>query len=665
MIKLRLLFVALALLVAVPTLFLVHRSRESLRAEHALRYQAVADRVFDEMERALSVWLAEEDARPTEHYRFYVESRPDRGRSLSPLAAGPSRPFVIGYFQIDSDGSFHTPERPRDIARAERLGDFSRNPSRDETLESLQRRVGAYFATWNASGDDRAREDLVDAKAASPAEAKEERAPSPAGEPGLDVYSTLKSLNQASESRRQRKTKRVAQRIARSAAPSAEQQSAPPPPEIEVAGRSGWNDGFSGGGFSADALEAAVVDSVEETEARPNAASPARTAPAKPSGGAIPETPLAVVEIDPLSGYHLADHSLLLMRSVRIRFENTLEELRQGMLVDPDALHRWLREDALAAARLGEADFSFRRTGEARPVPDEPRRAVHRFAEPFDAWELELSLAPLSGLRTEKPLFALSAAVLITAALGLIALYRMVSVRLAFAERRSNFAAAVSHELKTPLTAIRMYAEMLRDDMVPDEAKRREYYRSITAEAERLSRLINNVLEYSKLEQNERVLEPEVGDPGRVVSEVMRWLAPHAKGQNFELDVRVASGVPDVRFERDALLQILFNLVDNAIKYAREATQRIVHVTCGPDGDAVVVAVRDHGPGVSGEHLPRIFDAFYRGESELTRTSKGTGIGLALAKRLAEQMGATLSGRNVAEGGFEVRLRFPAAASST
>ncbi|NNL86471.1 MAG: HAMP domain-containing histidine kinase, partial [Myxococcales bacterium] len=661
--RLRLVFALLAVLLAVPTLLFVRHTRESLRVEHELRHRAVAARVFDEMERALSVWLAEEDARPTGHYRYYTDAIadgiPDGSRTLSPLASDPARPFVTGYFQIDPDGSFHTPEQPRDVAAARRRGDYSPNPERAEALETIQRRVGEHFATWNATDAPRAdaeesRDDAASAKRQAPGttrtlsdERQRESVVSPLArdalertESELDVYSTLSSLNQAAESRKERKTKRVAKRFAKletapgATAPLADAaelaesppradaaglaepppraaEAAPPPepsaPEVTIAGRSGWNDGFLG---------RARADPTPKASARAGGGAKRRSneAPARGLSEALPgevaaaaETALAHLEIEPLRGYHLADGQLMLMRSVRITHAGNEQRFYQGLLVDPAALHRWLREDALASAKLGAADFVFRRTGD----PPEAQggaggaayRAVHRFAEPFDAWELELGLAPLAGLRTEGPLLWLPALVLFASALGLFALYRMVSVRLQFAERRSNFAAAVSHELKTPLTAIRMYAEMLRDGMVPDESKRREYYASITAEAERLSRLINNVLEYSKLEQNERTMKAEVGNPGPVVHEVMRWLTPHAEGQGFALDVRVAADIPDVRFERDALLQILFNLIDNSIKYARESEERTVHVSCGRHGDAVVVAVRDHGPGVSHDHL--------------------------------------------------------------
>jgi signal transduction histidine kinase len=240
----------------------------------------------------------------------------------------------------------------------------------------------------------------------------------------------------------------------------------------------------------------------------------------------------------------------------------------------------------------------------------------------------------------------------------------MVAVTVGFAERRSNFVAAVTHELKTPLTSIRMYAEMLRDGMVESEAKRDEYYSTITAESERLSRLIDNVLEFSRLEQGTRELNLVVGSVAPVLEEAARLLEPHAREIGFRLRVEIEPSLPPVRFDRDALTQVVFNLVDNALKYARDAGDREVVLHAGASGDGVVISVRDRGPGVPPRHLSKIFDPFYRGENELTRRSRGTGIGLALVKGLSEQMGGVVDGGNAPDGGFEVSLRLRAAASA-
>jgi signal transduction histidine kinase len=120
-----------------------------------------------------------------------------------------------------------------------------------------------------------------------------------------------------------------------------------------------------------------------------------------------------------------------------------------------------------------------------------------------------------------------------------------------------------------------------------------------------------------------------------------------------------------VRFERDAVVQVVFNLVDNALKYAKgQSRDPVITLQCVRHADAVILAVRDSGPGVAQRHLSRIFEPFYRGQDELTRSAQGTGIGLALVKGLAERMGATVAARNRDGGGFEVSLSFrPASAS--
>jgi len=159
-------------------------------------------------------------------------------------------------------------------------------------------------------------------------------------------------------------------------------------------------------------------------------------------------------------------------------------------------------------------------------------------------------------------------------------------------------------------------------------------------------------------------LRETVGGVAPVLEEAAEKLRAHAEREGFALEVAAAPGLPAVRFDRDALLQVLFNLVDNAMKYARDATDRRVVLEAGRDGDEVVVAVRDFGPGVSRGHLERIFEPFYRGEAELTRTARGTGIGLALVKDLAERMGAAVAGGNAPDGGFRVRVVFPAAAAA-
>jgi signal transduction histidine kinase len=362
--------------------------------------------------------------------------------------------------------------------------------------------------------------------------------------------------------------------------------------------------------------------------------------------------------IDPMVGRALdgdADH-LLLTRTVLVGEQG----YRQGLLLDRLALGRWLEREVLEPGPLARsARLVFLGPGQdASPAGEGDFVFTHRFGEPFDHLGAAMALAPLPGMDSTTAIYALSALLAVVAAAGLLAIYRMVSVAVHFAERRNNFVSAVSHELKTPLTAIRMYGEMLRDGLVASDQKRGEYYRTISDESERLSRLIDNVLEFSKLEKGGNELALVAGPVGPVLEEVAETLRPHAEKEGFRLRIEVEEGLPAVRFHRDALLQVLFNLVDNAMKYARGATSREVVLEARREGDGLAVSVRDFGPGVARRHLRRIFEPFYRGENELTRTTKGTGIGLALVRELADRMGGSVSGGNAEGGGFQVTIAF-------
>jgi signal transduction histidine kinase len=365
------------------------------------------------------------------------------------------------------------------------------------------------------------------------------------------------------------------------------------------------------------------------------------------------------IALDPLIGRAIDERHLLLYRTVLVDDQG----YRQGLVVDLPKLGEFLRRESVGDGALTRASLEFT-TQLEEAIPGDPRDSYayrHRFAEPFDDLVVALQLAPLADGSGVGSIYLLSILLLLAGSAGLFALYRMVGVTVGFAERRNNFVAAVSHELKTPLTAIRMYAEMLRDGIVPSEHKRQEYYGTITSESERLSRLINNVLEFSRLEKGTRQMNLVVGSLGPVVKEMVDLLRPHAESEGFTLRVAFDPDLPPVRYDRDALLQVLFNLVDNAIKYAREAPQRLISLECRRRDGGVAVLVRDRGPGVAPRHLARLFEPFFRGETELTRRTKGTGIGLALVKGLVERMDAAISGRNAADGGFEVSIDFRAA----
>jgi signal transduction histidine kinase len=365
--------------------------------------------------------------------------------------------------------------------------------------------------------------------------------------------------------------------------------------------------------------------------------------------------------LSPLRGRALDATHLALERSVAAGGRT----LRRGLVIAVPQLFAWLRSESLGGelAGLAQVDFAGPLAAELPPAAGEfvYRR---RFAEPFDALGAQLVLAPLPGVGTAGAIEALAAALVLVLGLGLAVAYRTVAAVVGFAERRAAFAASVSHELKTPLTAIRMYAEMLRDGIVTSEAKRDEYYRALAVESDRLSRLVNNVLEFSQLEKGARKLALGLAPVEPALREALEILRVHVENEGFRLAVEIAPGLPPARFERDALAQIVFNLVDNAAKYGRDGERREIAVSLAPSPNGVALKVRDFGPGVPRDQLGNVFEPFWRGDSELTRRAKGTGIGLALVQRLAEAMGGSARARNAEPAGFEVEVQLAGAAAS-
>jgi len=610
--RFRLLFVAIALLLAVPVGLLLQRAIASVALERNTRQQAVAERIFDEMERTLSEWLAAEEERPFGEYsaEYLPQVQEGGAGGRSPLAAPPSLPFVVGYFQIDPDGSLHTPLREPAAAAAALVSQLDRT-----VVPYLRGTADAAPARGRTAPAPQAPGTTVTVRNEPQAYGNME---APASSGAASVFDALRALNKGAEQRAGRQAK-TALDYAFLNAP--QMQEAP-----LAAAKSKRED--------RDALAAR-----EQTAPTPTAA-PARLA------------------IAPMVGRLLDANHLLLHRTV----VREARVYRQGLLLDLDRLGDWLRSRALGGTDIEpHAAVTFLGALAAAPAPASAAAFTyqHRFAEPFADLSARLALTPLPGVGSANYVYALCAVVVVAGGLGLLALYRMVSVTVAYAERRSNFVAAVSHELKTPLTAIRMYGEMLRDGIVPAEAKRVEYYRHITAESERLTRLINNVLEFSRLEKGMRQIPLATASLGPVVMEAVELLRPHAEREGFALDCAVEASLPAVRCERDAVLQIIFNLVDNAVKYARAREPRRISLVCRRAGPAVDLAVRDSGAGVAPQQLRRLFEPFYRGEGELTRRSAGSGLGLALVRGLAAQMGARARAGNPPDGGFEVVISFP------
>jgi signal transduction histidine kinase len=238
--------------------------------------------------------------------------------------------------------------------------------------------------------------------------------------------------------------------------------------------------------------------------------------------------------------------------------------------------------------------------------------------------------------------------------LGSLFLWRAVHAESRLAARKAEFVSAVSHELRTPLTSIRMYADMLKEGGVRDETAARDYFALIASESERLARLVNNVLDFSRIERGKKTFEMRAGDPAPVVREAAEMLRPYLREKGLRLEIDVPEKLPMATFDRDALVQILVNLIDNASKHGKEE----VRVEAATAEGGVVLRVLDRGPGVPPEERERIFDPFTRGANA---ASGGSGLGLALVRHYALAHRGRVEVADREGGGAVFSLLLPAA----
>ena len=216
---------------------------------------------------------------------------------------------------------------------------------------------------------------------------------------------------------------------------------------------------------------------------------------------------------------------------------------------------------------------------------------------------------------------------------------------------KTGFVSNVSHELKTPLTAVRLSAEMLREGRVKEEAQAR-YLEVIVRESERLTRLVDNVLDFGRLERGRRKFNLEARDVNELLS-VAEAQRPRVEAAGLTLMVRSAP-MPVMRtFDLDAVGQVLVNLIDNAVKYA--ASGKMVEVSVSERGE---ITVADRGPGIAAKHRSRIFERFYRCDDSITAKSSGSGLGLSIASRLMAGMGGKLVFAPRAGGGAVFTIKF-------
>jgi signal transduction histidine kinase len=254
--------------------------------------------------------------------------------------------------------------------------------------------------------------------------------------------------------------------------------------------------------------------------------------------------------------------------------------------------------------------------------------------------------------------FALSSAAALLAALAVVGLVAQTD---RLARQRARFAASAAHELKTPLASLRLHAEMLAEGLGRPENSA-AYAGRIVPEVRRLGRVVTNMLDLSRLERGAPLATPSPGAVGTVVSDCVERIRPTLEGAGMAVRIDVAPDLPLASFDRDAVCQILDNLLDNAEKYSRGATERFVTVAVREAGGAIEVAVSDTGPGIGKREEHALFRPFQRPRS--AQAPAGLGLGLALARSLARAQGGELRLADTHRPGARFVLTLPIVGST-
>ncbi len=240
---------------------------------------------------------------------------------------------------------------------------------------------------------------------------------------------------------------------------------------------------------------------------------------------------------------------------------------------------------------------------------------------------------------------------------GLLLAYHNVRRELHLSKLKSDFVANVSHELKTPLALIRLFSETLELGRVPGEDKKRQYYRVIHKESRRLTQLINNILDFSRIEAGRREYHFQRTDVARVVLEVLDAYRFQLEQQGFTLVVEIEEHLPPVEVDQEALGQALLNIVNNAVKYS--ADDKHVEVRVSRAGQRLSIAVSDHGIGIRKAEQAKVFEKFYRAEDSLVHETRGSGLGLALVRHIMEAHGGSVELQSTPGKGSTFTLVLP------
>lgn len=599
--RLRIFLGVLWLALMVPTGVLVYQTQQQLKWEAFHHYRGLADELAQRIDAQLQRLIAIEEARAYADYQFLVVEGQANFVRRSPLAQFPVQsdiPGLLGYFQINTAGEFSTPILPDSASDTGRWG------LTDDELQqrrTLQEHLLKVLTRNELVARRREKHEMPITYASSDGIAEQTAAPAQRAFDKLSapVAPAKPQLQKAYEE---------PQRISRKE-------------------------------------QTAVL---EEMSNGPLAENTATT-----------RVRIFESEVDPFELAALESGHFVLFRKAW----RDGQRMIQGALIDRDAFI----QGALLApfqqaslAQMSHMGVSYQGQVLATNLPLRGTLLQQvRLSAPLGDLQLRWTIDRLPAGPGARIVGWTSLLILGVLIAGFYMLYRLGMRQITLARQQQDFISAVSHELKTPLTSIRMYSEMLREGWVNDE-KKREYYHFIHDESERLSRLIANVLQLARMEHNDLRLDKKTVRVQTLMDMLRSKIQGHVERAGFHIHYEISPACEALALDVDidAFTQIVINLVDNAVKFSARADKKQIDIRVQRHDHSLTWCVRDYGPGIPAAQSQQIFQLFYRLGNELTRETVGTGIGLALVQQLARSMGGKVAVFN-RQPGAEFCVEFP------
>ncbi len=644
--RLQILILIFCVTLSVPLGYFVLRTYRGLEQEEAATLSYFANTLFDKVEAALETLVQQEEGRAIDEYNFYMS--PSEGRyneNRSPLSALPTQKYILGYFQNNPDGSFQTP-----LAQAGK----SVTADRKDAVARLEQ-ANRIFNRIRTTDTDK----IIVPPAPKLADA-EQKPQSRFAEKYLDLTRSQEPKTRLGqkEKRFEKVTVAQAKNLARQEIGAAAGSPTPPAatPSESAPGRGPDTEATL---MDADRDRAAKMDRrrepyAEETEAVETGEAAAETR----------DEENFQVEVAPLQSVLIDTDQIFIFRRIMIN----QKIYRQGFILKVRAfLDDLVQNYFIAQPMAAYANLRLQVTDQGQEIARvqagistrKPEFVLMRaFPSPFAFLNATLSCDEIprsAGRNTLMVMMVVLAAIFL---IGLFAIYKSVRAIVDLSERRSQFVSSVTHELKTPLTNIRMYIEMLEQGIAKDSEREQEYFQIINSEGSRLSRLINNVLDLAKLEKKQRPLNLAQGTFEEVVTEVQTVMQAKLQQEGFNLKI-VQEDIRPFKYDREAMIQVLINLIENSVKFCQSAINKEITIRIYQESNGVKIAVSDHGPGIPRHALKKVFDDFYRVDNTLSRKTRGTGIGLALVKKFITLIGGNVTAENNPEGGCRITISLP------